>query len=107
MSCNVFSPQHFDLHSGMNDSCDAILSSVCWEFVLGLIIVLIVTWILEPPCFAVWIVIVGSYLVVAVLLKMICITTFGVMFSLLYLIDRALAINLECPKTHHLDPDDE
>lgn len=93
--CSLFNPQHFDLY-GINEGWSGIRENICWEFTVGLIIVIIVTWLLEPPCFAVWIVIIGSYLLLSVLLRMISVITFGVLFSLLYLLDRSLSVNLEC-----------
>jgi len=73
---------------------------LCWEFGIALIVLLITLYLVKPPCFAIWIVAVGSYLVISVLLGLITITAFGVLFSILYLFDRSLAVNLECPGEH-------
>lgn len=105
--CGFFNSMHFDPFTGMYESWIATRSAICWEFIIGLIIVIAVTLILRPPCFAVWIVIIGCYLVISVLTKMISIVVFGVLFSLLYLIDRSLAVNLECKDKDEEDDDDD
>ena len=84
----------------INSVISDVTPHVTYEFIIILIIITIIVWLLKPPCFAVWIVIMGSYLVVSVLLGLISIVAFGIFFSILYLIDRSLSVNMETPGFH-------
>ena len=100
--CSFGSPQHFDPNAGVEEAWEGFTNHTCWEFWVFLLVVLIITFILDPDCYKAWIVVVGSVFVLSVLTKMISITTFGILFSLLYLVDTSLSVNLDCDDTVNL-----
>lgn len=93
--CGLTTPKHFDPVYGINSFWSSTRKNICWEFIVIFFVYLIVLFLLEPPCYRVWIIMVGVYLVFSVLTMMIDIVTFGVLFSLLYLLDMSLGTNLD------------
>jgi len=91
--CTFRNPQHIDFLLPAKHYKD-IRQAICWEFVFFFVLLIIVLFIFSPK-FQIWIVFIGSYFVLALLLGMISVVSFGVLFSLLYLVDRSLSIHLE------------